>query len=284
MLLTRICRRWREIAVGMSCLWCRLSVSEDGQRAAFCYDSWLKRSQGCPLSLELHCHEKNWTELRSLLHPYIKQISSLFLTFSHDDFPHEIMISDFLALRELTISLHSCCLELAFVQFISQPPSTLRSLHVNGGFFDMEYTSAFNLAWTRLTNVNLEICEPNAFLQLLRLCPDLSSLSICISFVEIEALEPFMHTKLQSLHIFSDDQHDGDPIEYFNLFNALSFPNLRALEARDLHPWPHDEFKTLLTRSKCPLESLTFDFDMITDEQRAEYVTIIPSLKVLVVE
>ncbi|KAG1731784.1 hypothetical protein EDB19DRAFT_1736614, partial [Suillus lakei] len=46
MLLTRICRQWREVTMGTPSLWCRLSVSEDVQQAAFCYDTWLKRSQG----------------------------------------------------------------------------------------------------------------------------------------------------------------------------------------------------------------------------------------------
>ncbi|KAG2042074.1 hypothetical protein BDR03DRAFT_889350, partial [Suillus americanus] len=56
MLLTRICRRWREVAVGMPSLWCRLSVEfdyRDWQRAAFCYDSWLERSRGRQLSISL---------------------------------------------------------------------------------------------------------------------------------------------------------------------------------------------------------------------------------------
>ncbi|KAG1731773.1 hypothetical protein EDB19DRAFT_1318871 [Suillus lakei] len=45
MLLTGICRRWRVVAMGTPSLWSRLSVSEDAQQAAFCYDSWLKRSR-----------------------------------------------------------------------------------------------------------------------------------------------------------------------------------------------------------------------------------------------
>ncbi|KAG2089430.1 uncharacterized protein F5147DRAFT_587113 [Suillus discolor] len=54
-LLTRICQRWREVAVGTPDLWCRLYVEANGswEQAAFCYDLWLKRSRGRPLSLEL---------------------------------------------------------------------------------------------------------------------------------------------------------------------------------------------------------------------------------------
>ncbi|KAG1845861.1 hypothetical protein DFJ58DRAFT_632477, partial [Suillus subalutaceus] len=57
LLLTAVCRRWREVAVAMPSLWCRLALSVDRQGQwewqIFHYKSWLKRSRGCPLSLEL---------------------------------------------------------------------------------------------------------------------------------------------------------------------------------------------------------------------------------------
>ncbi|KAG1829052.1 hypothetical protein DFJ58DRAFT_826074, partial [Suillus subalutaceus] len=139
LLLTRICRRWREVAVDMSSLWQGLYVGKDWQRGAFCYELWLKRSRVRPLSLELECYKSNWTELQSLLQPYINQVLSLSLGFYHHGLQPEVMISEFLALEELTISLHfnsgSCV-----GQSISQPPWTLRSLTVTGLFFNMEST------------------------------------------------------------------------------------------------------------------------------------------------
>ncbi|KAG1884112.1 hypothetical protein F4604DRAFT_1952599 [Suillus subluteus] len=289
LLLTRICRRWREVAVDMSGLWQELYVSGDwpGQYAggdwrlaAFCYESWLKRSRGRPLSLELQCFEKNWTELRSLLQPYINQISSLSLDFGHCAPQPEVMISDFLAVEELTISLHYNC-EACVVQSISQPPCTLRSLKVKGRFFNVEYATTLNPAWARLTNIEIELDQPSAFVQLLRLCPNLSSLTINTSFTGV--MEPYTHTQLQSLRIVSV-YFFRDSTKHLNLFDTLSLPNLRALEVRDIYSWPHKEFKAFLTRSKCPLESLTFNFRVpIRNEQREEYVALIPSLKVLLV-
>ncbi|KAG1740690.1 hypothetical protein EDB19DRAFT_767553 [Suillus lakei] len=67
-LLTTVCRRWREVAVTMHSLWCRLAVSVDheGQwkRQIFCYKLWLKRSRGCPLSLAFYSHNVHMTEPR----------------------------------------------------------------------------------------------------------------------------------------------------------------------------------------------------------------------------
>ncbi|KAG1888645.1 hypothetical protein F4604DRAFT_1714167 [Suillus subluteus] len=42
----------------------------------------------------------------------------------------------------------------------------------------------------------IELDEPNAFPQLLRLCPSLFSLTIFTSFIATEALAPFTHTRL----------------------------------------------------------------------------------------
>ncbi|KAG0708206.1 hypothetical protein DFH29DRAFT_893609 [Suillus ampliporus] len=48
LLLTKVCRRWRDVAVGIPKLWCRLFFHayedhREWRRAAFYYNSWLKR-------------------------------------------------------------------------------------------------------------------------------------------------------------------------------------------------------------------------------------------------
>ncbi|KAG1793954.1 uncharacterized protein HD556DRAFT_1237206 [Suillus plorans] len=82
LIFTRICRQWREVALGLPWLWTQPRlIADDGFRErASAYDLWLKRSRGCPLSLKLECYT-DLSEARSLLQPYIQQISSLELTF-----------------------------------------------------------------------------------------------------------------------------------------------------------------------------------------------------------
>ncbi|KAG0701658.1 hypothetical protein DFH29DRAFT_550448 [Suillus ampliporus] len=48
------------------------------EQAAFCYNSWLKRSQGFPLSLALNCYEDDVAKLRSLLQPTSLNLVSLY--------------------------------------------------------------------------------------------------------------------------------------------------------------------------------------------------------------
>ncbi|KAG1874359.1 hypothetical protein F4604DRAFT_740487 [Suillus subluteus] len=68
-LLTRICRRWREVAVGTPSLWCRLEVpwvprTQQGLSFRVCLHIWLQRSQGRPLSLALTCRSFYRTSTR----------------------------------------------------------------------------------------------------------------------------------------------------------------------------------------------------------------------------
>ncbi|KAG2033818.1 hypothetical protein BDR03DRAFT_901996, partial [Suillus americanus] len=107
MLLTRICRRWREVAVGMSNLWCGVIVdidNEDQQRAAFCYDAWLKRSRDRPLSLALKCFRNDATNLRNLLEPHTNQITSLHIILFVNPFTADLLLNDLPALQELSIT------------------------------------------------------------------------------------------------------------------------------------------------------------------------------------
>ncbi|KAG0704617.1 hypothetical protein DFH29DRAFT_1078199 [Suillus ampliporus] len=284
MLLTRICRRWREVAVGMPNLWSsmRLEVGRrDWQWKALCYDLWLKRSRGTPLSLALQCYGDNSTKLRSLLQPYFNKISSLSICFIYDVDKPELMLTDLPALQELTVGAHDrFTTTSAIAHSISQLPFTLHSLRIIGPLLDLEILSYLNPVWAHLTNVEIATRHPNAFLHLLHLCPDLSSLTIRAAFNQQQTLEPFTHTKLQSLRINYDST---DTKLLSHLFDALSLPNLRALEACYVQPWPHEELKAFLGRSNCPLESLIFGAGVVlTDEQRAEYVALIPSLEVVV--
>ncbi|KAG1747097.1 uncharacterized protein EDB91DRAFT_68185 [Suillus paluster] len=285
MLLTRICRRWREVALGIPSLWCRLCMefvnNSDWQWAAVRYNSWLKRSRGCPLSLELHCDADDLTKLRSLLRPYINQISSLSIKISVPGTQPELLLKDLPALQELTIWWNHDDPPIA--QSISRLPSTLRSLLVGESWFDVGDISSSNPVWAHLINVQIDIIRPNAFLHLLQLCPNLSSLAVSTDFPQIQTqpLEPFTHTKLRFLGI--DSVFLGAhslPV----LFDALSLPNLRVFETCEVIPWPHEAVKALLVRSKCPLESLIFSgrrIATITDEQRAEYTALFPSLEIV---
>ncbi|KAG2355270.1 hypothetical protein BDR07DRAFT_1426550 [Suillus spraguei] len=134
-LLTGVCRRWREIAVGTPSLWCKLSLptyseeEEEWQQRALGYDLWLKRSQGYPLSLALYCYDDSdsLAKLRVLLQPYINQISSLYVNIGCDADKPELILTDFTMLQELIMCTGGGA---PLAKLIRHIPSTLRSLHV----------------------------------------------------------------------------------------------------------------------------------------------------------
>ncbi|KAG2145157.1 hypothetical protein DEU56DRAFT_195002 [Suillus clintonianus] len=279
MLLTRICRQWREVAMGTPSLWCRLVVDlrdRDWEQAAVYYGSWLNRSRGYLLSLAF----RGWysSKHHNLLQPYINQISSLTIGFDEAADIPEHLFKDLPALQELVVLGGFGISDASiFGQLISRLPFTMRSLDVwQLPAFDIVHLSSFNPAWAHLTIVKITIIDPDAFLHLLRLCPNLSSLTVDIVFRRTQTLEPLTHANIQSLFIV---------ISSFivpllpGLFNALTLPNLRVLQARchDDVQWPHMQLRSLLARSRCPLESLIFS-GQVSDAQQAEYIALIPSL------
>jgi hypothetical protein len=280
-LLTQICRRWREIAIGLPSLWCMVQLvgDDDWYRRAFFYDMWLKRSRGCPLSLTLQCFA-DLSEPQSLLQEYIPQISSLQLEFFNCDGP--FMMDDFHALKELTIIQYGFDPNRDIDRSLSKLPVNLRKLNMPDMMFNRRHLDLFtNSAWARLTHLEVNVHGLDAFPHILRLCPDLSSITMSGIFSPIETPEPINHTNLQSLRMCGDAFWTSNG--HFGLFEVITLPNLRVIEARQIGTWPHEEFKEFLTRSKCPLESLTFHSGVwTTDQQREEYATLIPSLELTV--
>ncbi|KAG1772604.1 hypothetical protein EV702DRAFT_619846 [Suillus placidus] len=310
MLLTRICRPWRNIVVDMPSLWCRLHVEiyigrvrqeddEDSadsesegsesdveaddrawQRAAFCYDSWLKRSRGHPLSLVLQRYPSTKL-LGSLLQPYMNQISSLSIHIPRQA-ERLLLLKDIPALRELVILGMGSFGIRNMAQYFSQLPSTMRVLDVIPLTLDIRGVSSLDPIWAHLTHVKITLRHPDAFLHLIHLCPNLSSLTVRgTGFYEQRTLEPFTHTNIQSLCMIDDTSM----MMISSLVDALSLPNLRVLEACCTYNslWPHEQLRDLFARSKCPLERLIFSSRAtMKDVPRAEYVALIPSLDVVV--
>lgn len=280
MLLTRICRRWRDVAVATPGLWCRLFVDvdySDWQPTAFGCNSWLKRSRQYPLSLAVKFLADGIANQRILLQPYLNQISSLFAYFPLYCTDTPFMLTELVALQELVI--HNLDYNPALVSWISQLPLTLRSLKMTGAWLNFEQLSFLNPTWPYLTNVHARILKESQVLLLLRLCPNLSSLTTRMR-PRRQALVAYTHTKLQSFRITAPRTPDRC---LPRLMNALLLPDLRVLEAINITPWPHKEFKAFLARSRCPLETLILGAGVtIKNDQRAEYTALIPSLEVVV--
>jgi len=310
LLLTRICQPWRDVAMNTPSLWCKLQVEinleeevheefDDGdweeyfdvvgdddiawQQAAFFHDSWLKRSQGYPLSLVLRCYPSTKL-LRNLLQPYMHQISSLSIAFPQLANRARHLLEGLSTLWELVLPAVKYNI-LDLIRSISQLPSTMRVLDVMQIPLGIDDVSSLNPVLAHLTHVKITLRHTGALFQLLCLCPNLSSLTLYTeAYSDKKTLGPVTHTNIQSFRM----DYDGFSMmtqASADMFDALSLPNLRIFEAycpRD-GPWPHKQLKDLFARSKCPLESLIFR-GWVTAEavSQAEYVALIPSLDIVV--
>lgn len=317
-LLTRICRPWRDVAVDMPSLWCRLhvkfNVTRVGQKEAFYdndyddyyyhkrvsrgsnlnvevdhrawqqavfhYDSWLKRSRGRPLSIALERYDST-ALLGNLLQPYMDQISYLSIRFSCKVGKPQLFLKDMPALRELVILMMDDRDIPTMAECISQLPSTMHVLDIMYTQFDINLLSSLDPVWTHLTQVRISFCRQDAFLHLLYLCPNLSSLTVEAHFNREQTLEPFTHANLRSLYL----NYAEEEAFLARLFDALSLPSLRVFDVcvcdADEIRWPHEQLIDLFARSNCPLERLRFCGLTVMDVQRAKYVALIPSLDVV---
>jgi len=294
MLLTRICRHWRQVAVNIPSLWCRLSVEVadwsvvNWPQVAFCHCSWLERSRERQLSLAIQHSTSGAPMLQMLLRRYNARISSLQIMYDNAIIEPELLFQDLPTLHDLMLHWQGKYIDRSTIsRSISRVPSTLRNLTVIGCFVEAFQLRGFSSSngWAHMTSVDIAVYEPHEFLHLLCLCPNLSSLDILLQPRDnvLMSLELFTHSSLQSLRISCISRHVLDPLPA--LLNILILPNLRVLEARCTPEsmWPHKLFQTFLARSKCPLESLIFGGGLLTtDEQRAEYTDLIPSLQVTI--
>ncbi|KAG2120373.1 hypothetical protein DEU56DRAFT_928391 [Suillus clintonianus] len=209
--------------------------------------------------------------------------------FNHDAEKLALLLTDLPALEELTIGLHRDRSTPAVAQSMSQLPFTMCRLSVIVPCFDLQ-NYHFGSVWTHLTYVEIGlVLEPASVLQVLQLCHDLSSLTVHTALMRVQTLEPLTHPKIQFLQLRPSRSLSStltDLTSLSRLFNALSLPDLRVFGANRDHSdgltWPHGGLKALFARSNCPLERLVLDGEVgMRDEQRAEYVALIPSLEVV---
>jgi len=251
MLLTRICRRWREVSEVIPLLWCKLSITVDEtniQQSVFCYDSWLKRTRGHPLSLQITCTRYSCSFLRPLLQPYSNQISSLEIRFDNS-MEKQTVLNNLPGLQEPRVNMTSNLSILRCTLPIPQL-SSLRTLEFKG-ISNSNFDSLPDLdpIWARLSNLTLDSYEHDAVIRLLRLAPDLSSLTICLLLGYALRLEPLTHTNIQSLSIKASrgyyhtcSRHHLRMPVVTNFLNALTLPNLRVLDVHS-RSWTGEELK-----------------------------------------
>ncbi|KAG2369802.1 hypothetical protein BDR07DRAFT_1371308 [Suillus spraguei] len=284
-LLTTICHRWRAVAINLPRLWCKLQLDfrfNGWEKKSSGYTSWLKRTKACPLSLKLIGSWNNMDKLQSIIQPHAQQITSLTLKRVTANAGPFIM-EDFHALEELTIHHAFNFPKQDLDRSLSKLPVNLRRLNMPELIFNRKKLNFFaDSAWARLTHLDLRIKGLDAFIHILRLCPNVTSLTMEASFSPIEHVAPVTHVNLRTLHMFWSVLRTSSEILFPLTFVTL--PNLCVLQARHKKQWSHKEFMAFMTRSKCSLETLILSrSEGIKAEQEEECAALVSSLKLITV-
>ncbi|KAH6914383.1 hypothetical protein BKA70DRAFT_1143271 [Coprinopsis sp. MPI-PUGE-AT-0042] len=268
LLLCRICRSWRQIALNLPRLWSRLVVFISLGRASPSIDLarlWLSRSGTLPLSLSLYQDNESNASRRAtgrLLGLFVHHTSRWMNVHFHISGPRLGLsfISDEPTaplLRRFVLYTHSRVYEQEekYIFGIFKDVSRLSHLHVSRiPDLDMLGQSALvTVPWSQLEALSLDhVPSVGTWLCILKNCVNLCKgrATVASLFGPIED-EPLVHPVLTSLSISISKEH------FAGFVARVALPRLQYLSVRicvdmqedEDHRWPHREFEAFLERS-----------------------------------
>ncbi|KAJ6557215.1 hypothetical protein DFH09DRAFT_1163400 [Mycena vulgaris] len=272
LLVCRICRTWREIAISTPALWNILSLSlHSVSRPLEWISTWLGRARSLPLYLQVFWGDKALPEvinpIISLFASHLHHIAGLWIdgldiddpelvttSYPHATFPPlQNPYAPLLTIIGADLPPES---DWDWIRAASQASPRLTSLT----------TSQFTLDWFPVTNLTkLHLIDPVAMstvLQVLQHAPGLQDIS-----VDIEgplAVSPtgsvLVMGSVSRLEITSSD-HLGE------FLGQIAMPRLADFGIHQIVVWPEAEFSSFLSRSSCVLHTLDlYDIDITEDQ------------------
>lgn len=295
MVLTRVCRHWRAVALSNPRLWSSVSVClekivRDTSYRHGC-EAWLARARSVSLSIRV-LNDINWiaedpTLVLSAvrwLQPRIAHcddlwwhgpsLPTLFTPKTEIDLP----------LRRLHVTTHRDSTSISF----PGPARHLRSASLQCLSYDLQSLDGILLPWDYLVELNMHFAlfSSTSFIQLLTRCGRLHTLIVsclCADDIQLGALRALApgsitHPTLRRIEI-KVVRAGLDA-----LFNALTLPALEELDVcccyRERDPWPHVPFMEMVARSRCALKRLTVRSNKDAVAHFGEYTTAMPGLAV----
>ncbi|KAJ7859539.1 hypothetical protein B0H14DRAFT_3446661 [Mycena olivaceomarginata] len=246
-LLTQICREWRQIALGTPNLWCTIELSDEipWEQQKTLVDMWLSKSGCSPLSFyfdESAMHSDNVTDTLSVLlsHRARWQNSHLYLSRAH----LPIIEGPLPLLRSL---------DLLLVDTGPLPPNVslcdaplLRTVFLNS-----TAAAILMLPWVQLTSLTLRWLYPHNCVPILQHASSLVHYELV--FVPDDTPELIPDISLPSLHSLTLDGYSRT--EYLQ---TLIVPALRTLRISEpfLAPGGINTLARFTSKSRCQLHEL----------------------------
>ncbi|KAJ6589135.1 hypothetical protein B0H19DRAFT_1058189 [Mycena capillaripes] len=271
LLLGRICRQWRSIALSTPELWTAIQLHCPYyiEKVLPALDRWLLRSGTLPLTIDLQYRvypDTSSDGILQLLKRHSAQLQNLTLNIPPEDFfrfaeivgPLPILKNNFFTCRQLGFYKE-------MINGFKIAPE-LRNVHFLAKF------SPNNLPWEQLTTFRSDSLTLPLYLLVLSLSPKLIAcqLEFRESSASLVSEPPLLH--LKSLILLSFE------VPSTKLLAHLTAPALVHLEGDELDV---DDWTAFLTRSRCPLEQLTFAPASWTSVMYRQYLDDLPSLSEL---
>lgn len=317
LLLGRICRAWRTIALWTPQLWSSVHIVIPNHvtptmaekvgmldRRYELLKFWLARSGMCPLSISLVIAEFGSTNCAAAalwmeaLIPFSYRWKSIELKVPWNALAplENLSIDDIPWLERLTVNERICYKNRSNWQDMSILHTSPR-LHSISLLNFQTHSRSLRLPWDRLTQLSIDTSSQdycpnvNEALEMLRQCPNLQSCSLMITQMHefIPPLEPVTLLVLDSINLYLIlDRH----IDVTPLFENLFAPRLREMEIAERYDWANDflfphshaPFIPLLSRPSCQLKALSVRHLFISEAALIECLQLAPSLTQLCIE
>ena len=247
LLLTLVCRRWRQIALQTTQLWCSLSAIEEywgvltpmDEARVNRYAAWLSRSGNRPLSLDLPfgLSSQRWNrEWVQVLRSYSRRFKRLRLVIQ-DAVDLDELLDGANMLTSLALHLTGMAAEDQDLR-ITHPLSSLTTLFLHSP--NVGVATLLDAVWANLTRlaVNLDGHGMDEFLGIMSRSPNLQDVvfgRVSIRNAEPNQLQlqPHSHPNLRFLVIVL-----REPAMHLPVSHILTLPGLLHLRVR--HDFRHD--------------------------------------------
>ncbi|KAJ7462113.1 hypothetical protein FB451DRAFT_1562674 [Mycena latifolia] len=274
MLLSHVCRTWREIAIGTPALWTTMDLEIRDIESADIFKMWLSRTGALPLSVKL--------EISGDLED--DTTGGIFVTFAEHSRRMqslELEISVY-HLQDMDIADDQWCFPMLQLLNVCVFDAGDYNLRDDSGVPSIEIfrnspllcevslsvapPSFFSFPWQQLPKFTSRLSTTADCLEMLRFSPSLTECSF-EPFGIAEDLTEVTHRSLQSLTLFETPLSGRDSICGLDILLSLTLPALHTLQILDFKLLEDDDwdiFISFLYRSS-PLQKFTLRLDDATE-------------------
>ncbi|KAJ7901041.1 hypothetical protein B0H14DRAFT_2670504 [Mycena olivaceomarginata] len=281
LLLCRICRHWRAVALTTPALWKAISIvvcerdAYETQKLEL-LKTWIARSGSCPLSLSII--GPTYRTTAPIFAQLIETAVAHCNRWEHLDmlipFDHlHLVRGEMSLLRDLTIGPTDLRSDAPSTLSLFEAAPQLRNVVLTSCFL----TSTIRLPWAQLTHLEAHCLYEHECIEILRDAPFLvaCTLSLCCSDEELDVDEwpdvP-VHMHLRTL-ILRANAPDEDARMWLVL-DCLTLPVLRTLEVMELC-MTLDSLVAFVSRSQCSLDELRVTHSTLRE---SAYRDLLPSV------